>query len=73
MGFPKRSGADNARGGPLSEMMSAEEYQEAWETWDYGPGEDSCPLEPKADDWGWFNGRMVALDYSTPAWEDEGP
>jgi hypothetical protein len=28
------------------------------------PGEDSCPFEPKASDWGWFEGRMVALDCS---------
>ena len=33
------------------------------------PGKDSCPFEPKASDWEWFEGRTVALDYSTPAWE----
>jgi hypothetical protein len=33
------------------------------------PGEDSCPFQPKASDWGWFEGRVVALDYSTPASE----
>src|ERR1700758_2640445 len=32
------------------------------------PGGDSCPFEPKASDWEWFEGRMVALDHSTPAW-----
>jgi hypothetical protein len=36
------------------------------------PGEDGCPFEPKACDWGWFEGRRVALDYSTPAWEADG-
>jgi hypothetical protein len=56
---------------PLTEMMSEEEYQAAWEAWDYAPGEDSCPFEPKACDWGWLEGRKVALDYSTPAWEDD--
>ena len=56
---------------PLTEMMSDEEYQEAFEAWDYMPGEDGCPFEPKACDWGWFEGRRVALDYSTPAWEAE--
>jgi hypothetical protein len=56
---------------PLVDMMSPEEYQEAFETWDYMPGEDGCPFEPKACDWGWFKGRKVALDYSTPAWEDD--
>jgi hypothetical protein len=54
---------------PLTEMMSLDEYIEAFEVWDYMPGEDSCPFEPKASDWGWFEGRRVALDYSTPAWE----
>jgi hypothetical protein len=43
------------------------------EAWDYMPGEDSCPFEPKASDWGWFEGRMVALDYSTPAWDADEP
>ena len=52
---------------PLAEMMSEEEYRNAGQTWDYMPGEDSCPFEPKACDWGWFQGRKVALDYSTPA------
>jgi hypothetical protein len=36
--------------------------------WDYMPGEDSEPFEYKASDWGWLkDGRLVALDYSTPA------
>ncbi|SDJ58391.1 hypothetical protein SAMN05216338_105533 [Bradyrhizobium sp. Rc2d] len=54
---------------PLSEMMSGVEYIQAFTAWEYKPGEDSCPFEPKASDWGWFKGRKVALDYSTPAWE----
>lgn len=57
---------------PLTDTMSLVEYMEAVEAWDYMPGEDSCPFEPKACDWGWFKGRRVALDYSTPAWEAEG-
>ncbi len=56
---------------PLNDMMSLAEYMEAVEAWDYMPGEDSCPFEPKACDWGWFDGRRVALDYSTPAWEPD--
>jgi hypothetical protein len=56
---------------PLTEMMSEEEYQDAWQTWDYMPSADSCPFEPKACDWGWFEGRKVALNYSTPAWEND--
>jgi hypothetical protein len=35
--------------------------------WDYMPGEDGDPTESKASDWGRINGRLVALDYSTPA------
>lgn len=58
---------------PLTEMMSLDEYMEAVDVWDYMPGEDSCPFEPKASDWGWLEGRMVALDYSTPAWEADEP
>jgi hypothetical protein len=53
---------------PLPEMMSPGEYSEMIDAWDYRPGEDGCPFEPKACDWGWFKGRLVALDYSTPAW-----
>jgi hypothetical protein len=51
---------------PLNDMMSLAEYTEAIEAWNYMPGEDSCPFEPKASDWGWLKGRRVALDYSTP-------
>lgn len=54
---------------PMADMMSLDEYMDVAEVWDKMPGEDSCPFEPKASDWGWFEGRMVALDYSTPAWE----
>ena len=54
---------------PLAEMMSFEEYSDVVDAWDYLPGEDGCPFEPKACDWGWFEGRRVALDYSTPAWQ----
>jgi hypothetical protein len=35
--------------------------------WDYMPGDDNDPFEPKASDWRRINGRLVALDYSTPA------
>jgi hypothetical protein len=37
--------------------------------WDYMPGEDGDPFEPKASDWGRINGRLVALDYSTPVYD----
>lgn len=58
---------------PLTEVMSLDKYMDAVDVWDYIPGEDSCPFEPKASDWGWLEGRMVALDYSTPAWEADEP
>jgi hypothetical protein len=60
---------------PLTDMMSLDDHIEVVEAWDYMPGEESCPFEPKASDWGWFKGRRVALDYSTPAWvaDDEEP
>jgi hypothetical protein len=66
-----------SRGGQLSVMASARPLhrteQEAlldcdgFPDWDYMPGEESEPFEYKASDWGWFRGRLVALDYSTPA------
>lgn len=56
---------------PLAEMMSEEEWMKTIQAWDYMPGEDGCPFEPKACDWGWFEDRRVALDYSTPAWGED--
>ncbi|MGY4237293.1 hypothetical protein ACVIIW_006240 [Bradyrhizobium sp. USDA 4449] len=53
---------------PLQEIMPLEDYLEFAEIWDALPGEDSCPFEPKPNDWGHYKGRRVALDYSTPAW-----
>jgi hypothetical protein len=36
--------------------------------WDYMPGEDGDPFESKISDWGRLkDGRLVAVDYSTPA------
>lgn len=33
--------------------------------WDYrGPGDDESPFERKANDWGWLDGRPVAVDYA---------
>jgi hypothetical protein len=58
---------------PLTDMMSLDKYMHVAEVWDKRSGEDSCPFEPKASDWGWLDGRMVALDYSTPAWEADEP
>lgn len=49
--------------------LSTAERDHLWNTdgfpdWDYMPGEDSEPFEWKPGDWGWLNGRLVALDYS---------
>jgi hypothetical protein len=40
--------------------------------WDYlPPDDDGCPFEYKGCDWGRLpDGRLVALDYSTPALGD---
>jgi hypothetical protein len=58
---------------PLTEIMSPDDYDGFIDAWDYMPGgEDGCPFEPKPSDWGWFKGRRVALDYSTPAWQTDG-
>jgi hypothetical protein len=35
--------------------------------WDYKPADETMPFEYKASDWARLNGRLVALDYSTPA------
>ena len=33
--------------------------------WDYDPREKvGHPIEWKPDDWGWLNGKLVAIDYS---------
>jgi hypothetical protein len=51
--------------------LSAADHEHLLDTdgfpdWDYMPGEDGHPFEPKASDWGRINGRLGALDYSTP-------
>jgi len=37
-----------------------------WSDWDYlGCGDDGWPFEThKPDDWGWLNGKLVAVDYA---------
>lgn len=58
--------------------LTMEERDELWRNnqfpdWDYRPF-DGCgdqPFEWKPADWGWLDdGRLVALDYSTPALGD---
>jgi hypothetical protein len=40
--------------------------EDSFPDWDYrGPEDISEPFEYKASDWGWIEGRLVALDYAT--------
>ena len=52
---------------PLSVKMTLDEYLAVGKQWGATLGEDECPFEDKVSDWGWYDGRRVALDYSTPA------
>jgi hypothetical protein len=58
---------------PLEKMMSVDEYVEFDARWRNASLEDnrSFPVEPGARNWGWLDGRIVALDYSTPAWGND--
>jgi hypothetical protein len=38
---------------PRTEPLSLDEYMGLFDEWDYLPGEDACPFEPKPSDWGW--------------------
>ena len=53
---------------PITEAEAAElRATRSFPDWDYiGSNDEECPFEPKASDWGRLNGRLVALDYSTP-------
>ena len=62
--------------GTLLAMRSArplteQEHNHLMETdsfpdWDYVPPDETEPFEYKRSDWGWLDGRVVALDYSAP-------
>ena len=52
---------------PLGRDLAFFEYSALCEAWNYMSGEHTCPFEPKESDWGLFKGRLVAVDYSTPA------
>lgn len=54
------------RAAPMSEAEYREHVRAAglMFAWDYrGPGDDGSPFEPKANAWGWLDGRPVASDY----------
>ena len=55
---------------PRQTPLGLEEYLDLCERWDYMPGVDKfdAPFEPGESNWGFYEGRRVALDYSTPAW-----
>jgi hypothetical protein len=53
--------------------LTLEERDALWESegfpeWEYVPFSDGHPYEWKPSDWGWLDGRLVALDYATPAY-----
>jgi hypothetical protein len=56
---------------PPFEKLTLDEYLAIGKQWGATLGEDECPFEDKASDWGWYDGRRVALDYSTPAWGND--
>lgn len=61
---------------PLTAMMSMEEYLKMGSKWRHAPGDnEGGPFEPKACDWGMYEGRMVALDYANhdSLYEDRKP
>ena len=46
--------------------------QDAFPAWDYTPGTKGAPFEWKQSDWGYFQGRLVAVDYSShELWPDD--
>ncbi|MER2267170.1 hypothetical protein [Methylobacterium oxalidis] len=53
---------------PLTkEEAAAHLTADTYPDWDYVPGGEGEPFEYKASDWGMLDGRLVALDYSSPA------
>jgi hypothetical protein len=54
--------------------MTQEEFNDLYRRnelpdWDYlAPANDRepCPIEGKASDWGWLNGKPLAVDYAEP-------
>ena len=58
---------------PLTEAERNELWaSDGFPDWDYVPPDEGQPFEWKPSDWGWLDGRLVALDYSAPAlFEDD--
>jgi len=72
MRLPFGLGLIMRRAQPLSEAEADHlKAVNGFPDWDYVPPDETCPFEYKASDWGWLpDGRLVALDYSTPALSD---
>jgi hypothetical protein len=45
--------------------------QRGFPDWDYEPGGEECPFEFKASDWGRIDGKLVAVDYSVTAIDED--
>jgi hypothetical protein len=53
---------------PITRVELEERKARAFFEWDYaGPGDDGHPFEWKPSDWGYINGRVVAIDYAATA------
>jgi hypothetical protein len=50
---------------PVTKGALDERKGVAWLEWDYaGPTDDALPFEWKPSDWGYLDGRIVAVDYA---------
>ena len=53
---------------PVTKGALDERKGVAWLEWDYaGPSDDGLPFEWKPSDWGYLDGRVVAVDYAATA------
>ena len=58
---------------PITRGALDERKAVAWLEWDYaGPEDDGHPFEWKPSDWGYLDGRVVAIDYGATAFESRG-
>jgi len=47
---------------PITQTEAYERKANAASEWDYLPPDDECPFEWKPSDWGYLDGRIVAVD-----------
>lgn len=52
------------------EEFSAQLNANAVPEWDTHCGDGDDPTECKASNWGWLDGRMLAVDYALPSFHD---